>query len=336
MNADLAAGSPSYIPPVDLRRDMGRTVYGVDLEESPFGGLIEKLLTEEELEKLADGGAPGAHAAPDGGSDDGDADDTEGGDADDDWSVSDDTYEPSGDAESDDEADSVTGDADVQDESPPGSSGTSSWSPSPSSPPPSTARDDDSGGYGSGSGYGESTGFGSGAGLGDDGYEADEDAGFLSKHKWLLLKVAVVLAALAAVGVVVWRYKDRLAGLVPGRGGDGADEFDVDEPSAGTGDEDDVSPARRRAKAGEAAPDSDADDGGDERREAPPRQRSRRDEADVETPGRDLDLGALVGLGVLTLIAALVRKYDEERNRPHDPLVDGPLDEDDDVADDDQ
>jgi hypothetical protein len=303
---------------------MGRTVYGVDLEESPFGGLIEKLLTEEELEKLADGGPPGAHAAPDGGSDDGDADDTD----DEDWSVSDDTYEPSGDAESDDDVDSETGDAGDEDGSGTRPSGASSWSPSPSSPPPSTARDDDS--DGSESGYGESTGFGSGAGPGASGYEEEDgDASFLSKHRWLLLKVAVALAALAAVGVVVWGYRDRLAGLVPGRGGDGADEFDIDEPSAGPGDEGDASPARQRAKIGEGGSESDAD-GGDERRETPSRQRPRRDEADVETPGQDLDLGALVGLGVLTLVAALVRKYDEERNRPHDPLVDGPLDEGDD------
>jgi len=296
---------------------MGRTVYGVDLEESPFGGLIEKLLTEEELEKLADGGAPGAHTAPDGGRDDGDAD-AEDGDREDDWRVSDDTYESSGDDESD--ADS---------------SGTSSWSPSPASPPPSTDRDES--GYGSESGYGESTGFGSGAGLGTGGYEDDGegDASFLSKHKWLLLKVAVALAALAAVGVVVYRYKDRLAGVVPGRGDEDADEFDIDSPSPGTGDEDDVSPARKRAKATGDAPESDAD-AEDGARETPPRRRPDRDEEGVETPGQDFDLGALVGLGVLTLVAALVRKYDEERTRPHDPLVDGPLDEDDDVADDDQ
>jgi hypothetical protein len=31
---------------------------GVDLDESPVGGLIERLLSEEELEKLADGGQP--------------------------------------------------------------------------------------------------------------------------------------------------------------------------------------------------------------------------------------------------------------------------------------
>lgn len=315
---------------------MGRTVYGVDLEESPFGGLIEKLLTEEELEKLADGGASGAHAAPDGGRDDGDADDTGDDETDGDWSVSDDTYESSGDAESATETDTddVATETDTDDESDSDSSGTSSWSPSPSSPPPSTERDES--GYGSGSGYGESTGFGSGAGfgaVGDEGEDGD-DASFLSRHRWLLLKVAVALAALAAVGVVVWRYKDRLAGVVPGRGGEDADEFDIDEPSAGTGDGDDVSPARKRAKAGGGTPDSEAD-AEDEAHEAPSRGRQGRDEEGVETPGQDLDLGALVGLGVLTLIAALVRKYDEERTRPHDPLVDGPLDEDD-VADDDQ
>ena len=35
---------------------MGTTLLGVDLDESPVGGLIERLLSEEELEMLADGG----------------------------------------------------------------------------------------------------------------------------------------------------------------------------------------------------------------------------------------------------------------------------------------
>ena len=125
------------------------------------------------------------------------------------------------------------------------------------------------------------------------------------------------------------------ADLVHENAEDFAAEFDIDSPSPGTGDEDDVSPARKRAKATGDAPESDAD-AEDGARETPPRRRPDRDEEGVETPGQDFDLGALVGLGVLTLVAALVRKYDEERTRPHDPLVDGPLDEDDDVADDDQ
>ncbi|MEF8852167.1 MAG: hypothetical protein V5A28_07090 [Haloarculaceae archaeon] len=315
---------------------MGRTVYGVDLEESPFGGLIEKLLTEEELEKLADGGAPAGPdsrpAAPDGGDD---------ADSDDDWAVSDDTYGSSGDVDAD--TDAGADDASVDDAGDGGgASDADSWAPS--SPPPSTAPDDGAG-FGSESGYGGSTGFGAGTELGASGDEGD-GGGFLSKHKWLLLKVAVGLAALATVGLVVWRYKDRLAGLVPGRGGDGADEFDSDGPGAATGedenedeDEDEgVPPARRRAKVDESAPETDADEGGtDEGHDARPRRPLRREPAGgVETPGQDLDLGALVGLGVLALVAALVRKYDEERTRPHDPLVDGTLGEDEDVADDEQ
>ena len=252
---------------------MGRTVYGVDLEESPFGGLIEKLLTEEELEKLADGGAaagrPGDRdTAPDGG-----------GDAADDWNVSDETY-----GSPDDGSDPVESDA-------------------PSSPPPSTDDDGpDSTGY---------RGFGD-AGFDDAGAEDDGGGvgGFLSTHKWLLLKVAVAFAALAAVLVVVWRYKDKLAGVVPGRGG-GEDEFDADSDASADRD---VSPARRWAKV-----DEDEDGAG------------ATDESEgVTTPGQDVDLGALLGLGFLAFVAALVRKFDEERNRPHDPLVDGPLDEDDD------
>jgi hypothetical protein len=218
---------------------MGRTVYGVDLEESPFGGLIEKLLTEEELEKFADGGvATGRDTAPDGGSDDEDADD---------WSVSDST----GYGRPDSTGDSEFGDAGFDD-----------------------ADAKDGGGIGS----------------------------VLSTHKWLLLKVAVASAVLATVLVVVWRYRGKLAGVVPGRG-------DAD------GDRD-VSPARRRAK----VDDEDEDAG------VPT------DESEgVTTPGQDVDLGALLGLGFLAFVAALVRKFDEERTRPHDPLVDGPLDENEDA-----
>jgi len=156
---------------------MGRTVYGVDLEESPFGGLIEKLLTEEELEKLADGGvATGRDTAPDGGSDDEDADD---------WSVSDST----GYGRPDSTGDSEFGDAGFDD-----------------------ADAKDGGGIGS----------------------------VLSTHKWLLLKVAVAFAVLAAVLVVVWRYRDKLAGVVPGRGG--GDEFDVDSGGDADGDREPPSP----------------------------------------------------------------------------------------------
>ena len=300
---------------------MGRTVYGVDLEESPFGGLIEKLLTEEELEKLADGGAvagrPGDRdTAPDGG-----------GDAADDWNVSDETY-----GSPDDGSDPVESDA-------------------PSSPPPSTAPDEtdstdddgpDSTGYGrsdpTGFGRSDSTGY---RGFGDAGFDdtgAEDDGGgvggFLSTHKWLLLKVAVAFAALAAVLVVVWRYKDKLAGVVPGRGG-GEDEFDADSDA---GADRDVSPARRRAKVDEDEDGAGATDefdeeesvgGGDDSRQGPAARRPDESEG-VTTPGQDVDLGALLGLGFLAFVAALVRKFDEERNRPHDPLVDGPLDEDDD------
>lgn len=299
---------------------MGRTVYGVDLEESPFGGLIEKLLTEEELEKLADGGAvagrPGDRdTAPDGG-----------GDAADDWNVSDETY-----GSPDDGSDPVESDA-------------------PSSPPPSTAPDEtdstddgpDSTGYGrsdpTGFGRSDSTGY---RGFGDAGFDdtgAEDDGGgvggFLSTHKWLLLKVAVAFAALAAVLVVVWRYKDKLAGVVPGRGG-GEDEFDADSDA---GADRDASPARRRAKVDEDEDGAGATDefdeeesvgGGDDSRQGPAARRPDESEG-VTTPGQDVDLGALLGLGFLAFVAALVRKFDEERNRPHDPLVDGPLDEDDD------
>jgi len=315
---------------------MGRTVYGVDLEESPFGGLIEKLLTEEELEKLADGGSAAGHpgsrdTAPDGGGDGEDADTVDDGPAAetqpedaDDWNVSDETYGSPGDGSDPTESDV------------------------PASPPPSTAPDetdsaDDDGSDATGYGRSDPTGFGrsdsTGYGGFDEGFDdgGAEDGGgvggFLSTHKWLLLKVAVAFAALTAVLVVVWRYKDKLAGVVPGRGGDD-DEFNVDSDAGGDRD---VSPARRRAKVDEDE-DEDATDefdaneesvGGRDRSRPGPTRRP--DESGgVTTPGQDVDLGALLGLGFLAFVAALVRKFDEERNRPHDPLVDGPLDEDDD------
>mgnify|MGYP000504206845 CR=1 FL=1 len=335
---------------------MGRTVYGVDLEESPFGGLIRKLLTEEELDMIADGGTAAGHgAAPDGGrdgerdgnanSDDADADGAAGetddpdesaegteGDAvdEDDWSVSDETYGSSREVEE-------------ADESPTGSELSDSLGGGPSSsPPPSTAPDDRTG-YGSADsgGYGGSSDFGDGFDEFDD-YEDDSGGvgGFLSAHKWLLLKVAVGLAALAAVGVVVWRYKDKLSGAVPGRGGEDADEgVDSDLGS-------DVSPARHRAKVDDDAGETPPPDGRDhvdadgDERTAPAERKSGRPSRDrteeAGSLGEDVDMGALVGLGTLAVIAALVRKFDEDRNRPHDPLVDGPLDEDEDVADDDQ
>lgn len=335
---------------------MGRTVYGVDLEESPFGGLIRKLLTEEELDMIADGGTAAGHGvAPDGGSDD--SDETGTSDADDetddldespedsgedagdedDWSVSDETDGSSGEV---DDAASPTG-AELSDSLGGGSS---------SSPPPSTAPDDRPGGYGSpgSGGFGGSSDFGGGFDEFDDDEESGGVGGFLSAHKWLLLKVAVGLAALAAVGVVVWRYRDKLSGAVPGRGGEDADDgFDVDAGDESTSR--DVSPARRRAKVdeddGETPPPDGRDDVDigddadlDDERTAPgerPGARPPRDPAEgVGSPGEDVDMGALVGLGTLAVIAALVRKFDEERNRPHDPLVDGPLDEDED--DDDQ
>ena len=321
---------------------MGRKVYGVDLEESPFGGLIRKLLTEEELDMIADGGtAAGPGVAADGGSDENDEtpseDDAGTSDSDDaetdedDWSVSDETYGSSREVGADDA--SPTG-ADLSESLGSGSS-----------PPPSTDPGDSTGGYGTAG----STDYGGSSAFDDEFDEFDDEddsggiGGFLAAHKWLLLKVAVGLAALAAVGVVVWRYKDKLSGAVPGRGGDADESFDVDEDSGSP----DVSPARRRAKADEVAGETPPPDGRDGRDtaadertgpdERPGSRPSRERTPDTGSLGEDVDMGALVGLGTLAVIAALVRKFDEERNRPHDPLVDGPLDDEDaDLGDDDQ
>ncbi|PSP31492.1 hypothetical protein BRC64_10000 [Halobacteriales archaeon QH_10_67_22] len=246
---------------------MGRMLMGVDLDESPVGGLIERLLSEKELEKLADGGQPAG-------------DDT-------------DASEDGADDIGDDEFDWVTDDVDDTEE----------WVADPMDDPRDPEFD-----------------------LG-----ADDDGGRLGGYRPLLLKAAVALAVLAVLAVVAYRYAGRIKGIVPDRLTDrGGDDSESDD--AGTDEEfdDDVSPARRRAK----MTDDDADRPG---RSDPDTEWTTRDEpetegedeADVDADDggvrsirEDVDLGALVGLATLALIAAVVRKFGEER--PHDPLVDGP------------
>jgi Flp pilus assembly pilin Flp len=143
-----------------------------------------------------------------------------------------------------------------------------------------------------------------------------------------LLKVAVVLLLLAVVAILVYRYMDAIRAALPDRLTGATGEPDA----AGASFDDDVSPARRRAKVGRDR--SASTDRADETASAStdrgdtPGASEKRDTSEDETdgglraPGEDVDVGALVGLGALALVAALVRKFGE--NRPRDPLVDGP------------
>ncbi|MFB6151751.1 MAG: hypothetical protein ABEJ40_08100 [Haloarculaceae archaeon] len=227
---------------------MGRTLLGIDLDESPVGSLVERLLAEEDLEKLADGGRP-----------------------------------------SEDSAD--------------------------------RAPDDDADGEGSSiDGRGDDTADGT-VGEDDDG-----DGGRLAGLRPLLLKAAIALAVLAVLAVVAYRYMGRVKETVPDSVGmpsplsdDGGETHEPESDGVGGAG---VSPARRRAKGrdgtdavgrGAVGSDDSSGDSPDDGEGAP-----RADPSLAE----DVDLGALVGLAALALVAAAVRKFGEDR--PRDPLVDGP------------
>lgn len=271
---------------------MGRMLLGVDLDESPVGGLVERLLSEEELEKLADGGQPAGTDDPsDEAGDDG-------------------SNAPADDSEAAPGESAEDPLADLLDES--GS-------------PEDDVGGRDTGGHGA-DGATDSRGIRervAAAGPGGEG-------GRLAGYRPLLLKAAVVLALLAVLAVLAWRYAGRVTGVVPDR---------VTDRVGSSGEEsaaDDVSPARRRAKvSGDEASERPgrSDEDTEWTTKAPSWRRSRddADEADesddagtdgVRSVGAGLDLGALVGLATLALIAALVRKFGEDR--PRDPLVDGP------------
>jgi len=262
---------------------MGTTLLGVDLDESPVGGLVERLLSEEELEMLADGGHE-ADEETGGGDDTSETDETQMG-----TDLVDDAVS------TDDDATSV----------PVGTSGSESTgvdTPSPGTEPSGLA-----GGVPS---------------PGDD----DSEGGWKEKLRPILLKGTVVLAVLAVVGFVAYRYlgtaKDKVSDKI------GSDE-DAERESRPTDVTGDAPEARRRAKAPSQeefskrpvdetvhrAEGADGDDGVD-------------DEASdsVGRPRADSDVGALVGLAALAIVAAAVRKFGEER--PRDPLVDGPADDD--------
>ncbi|QLH81806.1 hypothetical protein [Halosimplex pelagicum] len=314
---------------------MGRTLLGIDLDESPVGGLVEGLLSDEDLEKLTDGGR--------------DVDDDRTADANDEAAVG-------GDAETDVGTDLVddaveSGDADdagsSDAESIPvgtgGDSGSAPWdSPSPEGPDPVPspgAEDVD-----------------------------DEDGGWKAKLRPVLLKAAAALVVLAVVAFVAYRYLGKAKSVASDKLGS---DDEVDSPPTTGAADADVPAARRRAKAPERddreefadrpvdetvahaeraetagesgaaddeGADREADDEGADREaddEEPDREADGEEpdrEADGEEPdtvGRptaDSDVGALVGLAALALVAAVVRKFGEDRE--YDPLVDGPAGDD--------
>jgi len=281
---------------------MGRTLLGIDLDESPVGGLIEGLLSEEDLEKLTDGGRdadadPETDASRDG------TDDESGTEVGTD--LVDDAVESDG--EGGDTSESVPVGTSAS-----GSSDT--WdSPSPEGPEPIPspgAEDVD-----------------------------DDEGGWKAKLRPILLKATAALVVLAVVAFVAYRF----LGKAKSAAGDrfGSDE-ETDSPPTTDAVDADAPEARRRAKSperddrealgdrpvdetiGRAEPAEPADAGASDEDEAA-------DDEEPESVGRptaDSDVGALVGLAALALVAAVVRKFGEDRE--YDPLVDGPADDGDD------
>jgi hypothetical protein len=298
---------------------MGRTLLGIDLDESPVGGLIEGLLSDEDLEKLTDGGRDvGEDDAEESG--DGTAADTGAtadGDDDAETEVGTDLVDDAVDHEGDD------GDGGTRSESgsiPVGTSGDSeAWdSPSPDEPDPVPSP---------------------GAEEVDDG-----DGGWKSKLRPLLLKGAAALAILAVVAFLAYRYFGKAKSVASDKLGS---DDEADSPPTTSAAADDAPEARRRAKApdrddreefadrpvdetvgrAESAASADEPDAAEDEET----EREADDDEEPATVGRptaDSDVGALVGLAALALVAAVVRKFGEDRE--YDPLVDGRADDGDD------
>ncbi|WP_415380906.1 hypothetical protein [Halosimplex sp. TS25] len=281
---------------------MGKTLLGIDLDESPVGGFVERLLSEEELEKLTDGGRdPRDESGASGRRDtDGPTDDL---DATDDADIGNDLVD---DAVDDDSGGRI----------PVGTSAgpnTGADTPSPGDEPSRFADPVPS--------------------PGDE--DTDDEDGWKEKLKPVLLKGSVVLVVLAVVGFLAYRYlgkaKDAAGDTI---GSDDESAFPSPENVSG-----DVPEARRRAKTPTRDREEYADRPLDETvHHAEDVSGAREDDADEagerdgpETVGRprdDSDVGALVGLAALAVVAAAVRKFGEDP--PRDPLVDGPADDRDD------
>lgn len=287
---------------------MGKTLLGIDLDESLVGGLIESLLSEEDLEKLADGGRDPAGSGS--GNEDAERTATDAGDAEADAGTNlvDDAEAAEEPADAADDGDRADGDETTV------PVGTSDDADTPWETPSPGA---------------DSAGLADSVPSPGDESDGDERGDWKAKLRPLLLKATVALALLAVVAFVAYRY----LGTVKEVAGDKlpTDRFGgSDEPADTTGFDEDVPAARRRAKAsapsaadepsefatGLGADDDDGEDDEDDKDDEP---------ATVGRPQSDSDVGALVGLAMLALVAALVRKFGEQRE--HDPLVDGPRDD---------
>ncbi|ELZ22793.1 hypothetical protein C475_16866 [Halosimplex carlsbadense 2-9-1] len=301
---------------------MGRTLLGIDLDESPVGGLIEGLLSEEDLEKLTDGGREPGDEPPAGDDEPPRKADESAGDATDDDATAvgtdlvDDAVGSDGaDGSGSSEAESIpvgTG----------GDAGNAPWdTPSPEGPEPVPSPGAE--------------------------HVDDEDGGWRENLRPILLKAAAALVVLAVVAFVAYRYLGKATSVASDKLG--SDEEDADSPPTTGAAEADAPEARRRAKSPER---DDREEFGDravdetvghaERAAArdEPGAAAEDGEADREAddgdgepdsvgrPTADSDVGALVGLAALALVAALVRKFGE--GREYDPLVDGPADDGDD------
>ncbi|QLH77871.1 hypothetical protein HZS55_11425 [Halosimplex rubrum] len=311
---------------------MGRTLLGIDLDESPVGGLIEGLLSDEDLEKLTDGGRDvDDERAADGGDEpprEADDDDPAGDATDDATAVGTDLVDDAVGAEDTDESDAGESAASSDAESiPVGTSATGEsdgWdTPNPDGPAPVPSP-------------------------GEENVD-DEDGGWKAKLRPILLKATAALLVLAVVGFLAYRYLGKATSVASDTLG--SDEDEPDSPPTTDAADGDAPEARRRAKAPErddreefadrpvdetvghaeraeaagesGAADDDGTDGTD----------GEADDGDAapETVGRptaDSDVGALVGLAALALVAAVVRKFGEDRE--YDPLVDGPTGDGDD------
>ncbi|MFC7139475.1 hypothetical protein ACFQMA_06430 [Halosimplex aquaticum] len=276
---------------------MGKTLLGIDLDESPVGGFVERLLSEEELEKLTDGGR-------------GPRDETGA-------SGRRDTDEPTDDLDGTDLVD----DAVDADDGPGGripvgtSAGSSAGAdtPSPGDERPVGGRVPSPGAE-----------------------DTDEEGGWKEKLKPILLKGSIALAVLAVVGFLAYRYLGKAKKVASDKLGSDDEQSGSPSPENVTGD---VPEARRRAKAPSRDREEYADRPVDETVRHAQEASDSGSDRDHEDEGpsaprtapqtrNDSDVGALVGLAALAVVAAAVRKFGEDP--PRDPLVDGPADDRDD------
>ncbi|QPV63491.1 hypothetical protein I7X12_02320 [Halosimplex litoreum] len=296
---------------------MGRTLLGIDLDESPVGGLIEGLLSDEDLEKLTDGGRdPGDEPAADDDEPTGEVEESTGDGATDDDATAVGTDLVDDAVGSDDADSSGSSNAESIPVGTSGDTGGAPWdTPSPEGPEPVPSPGEE--------------------------HVDDEDGGWRANLRPLLLKAAAALVVLAVVAFAAYR----LLGRAKSAAGDrfGGDEEEADSvPTADAADAD-VPEARRRAKPSERDDRAEfgdrpvdetvghaehAEATGDAAGDVDDETDDGEEPDSVGRPTADSDVGALVGLAALALIAALVRKFGE--GREYDPLVDGPADDADD------